>query len=162
MSLNESTNAKGPLWRFLKELPRLGSAVLPFVGALLPFSLSFSIIHTSPNAASYEEIVACSYLQAMQYDAVFFIPLLAFVLMVLLAVTVVLTYFVRARALKTAAVVLSAASLVSVLALILWQGLERFTPTSLTVAFLLLCSLVISLQQLTGLRFIDPTTIDDD
>ena len=150
------------LTRLCKEIPRLGSALLPIIGALLPFSISFSIIHTSPNAASYEEIVACSYLQVLRYDAVFFVPIIAFALMVLLAATRILSCFVYTRAIKIAETALSAVSLVSVLSLIFLQGLERFTPTSLAMAFLLLCSLVISIQQLTGSHFIDPTTIDDD
>ena len=128
----------------------------------MPFSLSYSVIDGPEGSTLYEKIVTCNYLQAAPYDHTYYVPIAATVLTILLVVAVGLLFFVQHRALYVTSVVLSAVSLVAVLSLIVLHGLERFTPTSLTMAYLLVCSLIMSVQLLTGKRFIDPTKDDEE
>ncbi len=138
------------------------TVILAAVCAFLPFSLSYSVIDGPEGSTLYEKIVTCNYLQAAPYDHTYYVPIAAAVLTIVLVATVGLSCFIQHRALCVASVVLSAASLAVVLSLIFLHGLERFTPTSLTMAYLLVCSLIMSIQQLTGKHFIDPTKDDEE
>ncbi len=138
------------------------AVILAAVCAFLPFSLSYSVIDGPEGSTLYEKIVTCNFLQAAPYDHTYYIPIAATILTILLVVAVGLLFFVQHRALCVAMTALSALALVSVLSLVFLHGPERFTPTSLTMAYLLACSLIMSVQNLTGKHFIDPTKEDEE
>ncbi len=130
--------------------------LLAVVAMLLPFATSFSVVTTAENGMSREEIVTCNYLDVALVERGFLFPMIVFGATILSAVILAVSFLASNRVIHIALLVFTATALVCALLPIVTQGLEFFTPTSLTITYLLVCTLVFSVQYVVGKYFRSP------
>lgn len=133
---------------FIAVLLAVVLMVLPYGGVL-----KFATPHEGGNTTSTLETF--SYFDPMLYGYGNFGPFLAalFSSVLLILLMLVLLFLKESPSVRIAMVVMSSCALFSSLLPLIMYGVEFFTMTGLLISFLLACSLLMSIQRLTGKYF---------
>ena len=126
------------------------------IGAmLLPWGAVLRFISSDESGLQHEKLETFSYFDPTIYGYANFAPFLCAIVTVLLLVLVGYTFFgTENKPVRVTMFVLSLTAFVlSVLPLPLY-GFPYFTTTAMLISFLLACSVIISLQRLTGKLFL--------
>ncbi len=128
---------------------------------ILPFGVHHvTVTPSETTGVLHENIETCSYFDMLPVTDGNMFPMFTaictFVVLVMAALTFVLS---KQRWLPVALIAVSALGVLGTMAPLLVYGADGFSPVALTIAFLMLCSLVISVHYLTGDLFCEQ---DDD
>ena len=130
--------------------------VIAAIGAmLLPWGAVLRFITPDASGVQHETLETYSYFDPIIYGYANFAPFLCAIVTVVLLVVLGYTFFVKET--KNICVLMLVLSIVafvlSVLPLPLY-GLQYYTTTAMLISFLHACSVIISLQRLTGKLFL--------
>lgn len=130
----------------------------------LPWSVNDYVIQAGTDGSAAHEVAKhYSYFQIDSFLNGHVGPFLTAVLSALLLVVVVLLLFInRSKPLALAATVLSGAAVITSVLCVVPHGLDGLTAAGVTVLLLLVYSLVMSIQRMTGRGFVDYDDDDDE
>lgn len=138
------------------KLAHMITVVLAVVAMALPYGAVCRFI-TVENDLQRESIETYSYFDTFPFGCGNLWPLFTAISTCVLLLLLGYTYFgTETKGLQTALLVFSCAAFVfSLLPLVLY-GLKFFNTTALCISYLLGCSIVMSVQRLTGKYFVSP------
>lgn len=131
-----------------------GIAVLVAVICMLfPKGVTLQTFEMSANGVQHEVLTNCSFFDTTMFSVGNWYPFVTAVLTAMLCVCVGIGYWVEHKGLDWAACILSASALVLSFSPIIFYEKEHYTRVGMLISYLLVCSLIMSVQQLTGRYF---------
>ncbi len=130
------------------------TAVLAVAAMVLPIGAVCRFTAPAESGVYHETVETYSYFDLLPYGYANVGPLLTAILSCVLLAVLLLSFVIgEKKGLHIAMTVLSAAATITSLLPLFMFGIGYYTPTALTITYLLACSVLMSVQRLTGRFF---------